>query len=303
MFACGLAASTSHALQYKRVSLGEPAIVILARGPIVPGDVARLGEFIDMLPKADRIEGFSLDSPGGDVTEAAKLAGLIRRFGISVLVDSGSECSSSCFLLFAAADHKFVTPDAVISVHSASQDGQETVGSMAFTTAMARTAADLGVPPAIVGKMVETPPQRVTWLTPADLASMGAHTIDPSHSSSSSGNAPAPESPPPPQDYGSTAPASAAPPDQPARSKAFEEGLADRQAWEDWFANLSGPFKDGAEYWSGQRSIPKPGSCYGPGGQNPGDWTMGCLAAKRLLVPSDVRRKLEPDYRAGWNSL
>ena len=30
---------------------------------------------------------------------------------------------------------------------------------------------------------------------------------------------------------------------------------------------------------------------------------MGCLAAKRVLTPSDIRRKSEPEYRAGWNSF
>jgi hypothetical protein len=40
---------------------------------------------------------------------------------------------------------------------------------------------------------------------------------------------------------------------------------------------------------------------YGPAGENLGDWTAGCLAAKRILAPSDVRRKTEPEYRAGWN--
>jgi hypothetical protein len=45
------------------------------------------------------------------------------------------------------------------------------------------------------------------------------------------------------------------------------------------------------------------GSCYGPAGQNLGDWTAGYLAAKRILTPSDIRRKAEPEYRAGWNKL
>src|SRR5439155_25735337 len=49
--------------------------------------------------------------------------------------------------------------------------------------------------------------------------------------------------------------------------------------------SLAGALKDGAEYWSGQRSTPQPGSCYGPAGQNLGDWTAGCLAAKRILTP------------------
>jgi hypothetical protein len=38
-------------------------------------------------------------------------------------------------------------------------------------------------------------------------------------------------------------------------------------------------------------------------GQNLGDWTAGCLEAKRILTPSDIRRKAEPEYRAGWNKF
>ena len=86
-------------------------------------------------------------------------------------------------------------------------------------------------------------------------------------------------------------------------SAAFEEGAADRQAWESWFGSLSGDYRAGAEYWSAQRSLPKPDSCYGPGGTNRGDWTAGCLAAQQRLTPSDARRKTEPDYKLGWNSL
>jgi len=45
-------------------------------------------------------------------------------------------------------------------------------------------------------------------------------------------------------------------PDDPA----FKAGLADRRAWEEWFASLDGDFKVGAEYWAGQRHKAKPGS-------------------------------------------
>jgi hypothetical protein len=78
--------------------------------------------------------------------------------------------------------------------------------------------------------------------------------------------------------------------------------LADRKTWELWLSGLSGAFKDGAEYWAGQRSMPRPASCYGSAGESLGDWTAGCLAAKRMLTPLDIRRKAEPEYRAGWNS-
>jgi predicted aspartyl protease len=87
------------------------------------------------------------------------------------------------------------------------------------------------------------------------------------------------------------------------QSAAFRDGLRDRTAWERWFASTSGDFKDGADYWASQRSTPYPSSCNGSGDQHFGDWTAGCLAAKRFLTPTDVRRKSEPEYRAGWNSF
>ena len=47
-----------------------------------------------------------------------------------------------------------------------------------------------------------------------------------------------------------------------AAAAPFDAGLADRRAIEEWFASLKGDFKKGASYWAGQRSLPKPGSCY-----------------------------------------
>jgi len=300
----GLGISAALALQYKRLPIEQPSVLIVARGPVITEDFQRLGDFIGNMPSTDRILGFALDSPGGDVVEASRLAGLIRKFEWSVLVGKGSECSSACFLLFAAASHRFVAPDALIGVHSASESGEETVGSMAFTTAMAREAASFGVPPAIIGKLVETPPERATWLTPADLVSLGAITIGAAESSETPtpGYPSPPANIPPPQYRGTLSPPPSPLTDQPVASGAFGEGLTDRRAWETWFAGLAGSFKEGAEYWSAQRSIAKPGSCYGPTGQNLGDWTAGCLAAKQTLNPSDARWKSEPDYRAGWNS-
>jgi hypothetical protein len=85
-------------------------------------------------------------------------------------------------------------------------------------------------------------------------------------------------------------------------SPAFATGLADRRAYEEWFASLGGDFKRGVEYWAGQRSLPNPGSCYLADGTSAGEWTQGCLAAQRRLAPTDVRRNAEPDYRQGWNA-
>jgi hypothetical protein len=87
-----------------------------------------------------------------------------------------------------------------------------------------------------------------------------------------------------------------------ATDPAFQQGAADRQQWENWFGSLTGEYRRGAEFWAGQRSQPHPGSCYGPNGQDQGEFTAGCLAAQTRLSPMDARRKSEPSYKAGFNS-
>ena len=88
----------------------------------------------------------------------------------------------------------------------------------------------------------------------------------------------------------------------PQSSAAYGQGQADRQAWETWFSAQTGNARAGALYWSGQRSLTKPGTCSPfPSSTGP-DWTTGCYAAQQKLAASDVRRKAEPAYRLGWNN-
>jgi hypothetical protein len=76
-------------------------------------------------------------------------------------------------LIFAAGETKFANYTAQIGVHASDENGAETVQSGAATVSMARIAKELGVPPAIIGRMVVTPPAQMVWLSPADLQSMG----------------------------------------------------------------------------------------------------------------------------------
>jgi hypothetical protein len=93
-------------------------------------------------------------------------------------VGQGATCASACFLVFAAGETKFANYTAQIGVHGASDEtGQETVQSGAATVSMARIAKELGVPTAIIGRMVVTPPSEMVWLSPADLQSMGTSMV------------------------------------------------------------------------------------------------------------------------------
>ena len=83
-------------------------------------------------------------------------------------------------------------------------------------------------------------------------------------------------------------------------TSAFEDGRADRNAWETWFAGLTGDFRDGAEFWAARRSDPQQPSCSAP--NRTAAFYNGCKSAKARLDPTDMRRKTEPEYKAGWNS-
>jgi hypothetical protein len=83
-------------------------------------------------------------------------------------------------------------------------------------------------------------------------------------------------------------------------SATFEQGQADRALWERWFADLTGEFQQGAYWWSGQRSLPKPGTCSDFPGKNQ-EFLLGCEAAKARLTPTDLKRKYSADYKRGWN--
>ena len=82
-------------------------------------------------------------------------------------------------------------------------------------------------------------------------------------------------------------------------SPLFRKGLADRISWEQWFSSQTGDFKAGAEFWAGQRNLPRPDTCH----QQSEAFRSGCTAAKEKLAAVDVLRKSAPDYKAGWNAF
>jgi hypothetical protein len=167
--------SSFSAVLTSHVSKEGKAIIDL-NGAITSGDSDRLQQLIKGANDSGKIvSGIRLNSQGGNVLEGAKLADAIRFAKIASVVSNGATCASACFLAFAAGVDKFASYSASIGVHGASDaNGQETVGSNAATVAMAKIIKELGVPAAIIGKMVVTPPDQIIWLSPNDLRAMGA---------------------------------------------------------------------------------------------------------------------------------
>jgi hypothetical protein len=153
--------------------------IIMVSGGIGSGD----GEaFIGALRKAEAsgksIESVQLNSAGGNLGEGAKLATVIKLARLSTVVPPGAVCASACFLAFAAGEQKFAGDGALIGVHKAAdKSGAETKQSSAATALMAQFAKELGVPSAIISRMVTTPPTQIVWLDPRELHSMGVRTL------------------------------------------------------------------------------------------------------------------------------
>ena len=296
------------AMEFTPNRIDSTTVVIAATGRIMPGDSERLMTAFMPLPR----DGFNilvLNSAGGNVVASEALAAAVRRVRARVVVMNGGVCASACFIVFAASPERYFATGARIGVHSASKDEYETMDSMAVTTSMARSAAEMGVPNGIIGRMVSTPPGDMAWLTNDELAAMGARRLPPSIG----GRTPASTSSPPLPGVTTvpTTPIVTAAASQPAptvkrgdgaakdeQAASFQQGRADRSAWEQWFAALTGDTRLGAEYWTAQRSKQQPGNCVGTM-----EFQQACLTAKQRLALPDTRRKVDPQYWWGWNSL
>jgi hypothetical protein len=97
------------------------------------------------------------------------------------------------------------------------------------------------------------------------------------------------------------APNDAMTPDTVAESAGYVAGRAARLEYEQWFASItSDDYRNGALFWASRRSLkPPPASCR----LTDADFEAGCLEAKRRLALADARRRAEPDFKRGWNSL
>lgn len=154
-------------MEISRVSC-EGGDVLKLRGDIKPGDFVKFrAQFAD----PPRIAGLDLDSPGGSLHEGARIAMLTRQKRLSTYV--AKECDSACAFIFLLGSKRYVAKDATIGVHAVGNDyGSEDNGTRRDTIHFARVSAKLGIPSSTIGKMVATPPGKITILDQSDLSAL-----------------------------------------------------------------------------------------------------------------------------------
>jgi hypothetical protein len=153
------------AVRIKRVGT-DSGVVLRLRGDVKAGDYGRLKSIL----QNRAVVGLEIRSGGGSLEEGLDIARVVRDKGL--VVYASKECDSACALIFFAAKE--------IGVHSVSNDrGKEDADSARITVRISRLLVGLGVPHSIIGKIVATPPVKMSYLDNRDLAGLNVHRTNP----------------------------------------------------------------------------------------------------------------------------
>jgi hypothetical protein len=161
------------AFQIRRV-VSDSGVVLRLRGNVTAGDYRRLKTIL----QNSSVVGLEIRSGGGSLEEGLDIARVVRDKGL--VVYASKECDSVCAFIFFAAKERYIDRRCKIGVHSVSNDrGTEDGDSVRTTVHMSRLLVGLGVPHSVIGKIVATPPAKMTFLDNRDLAELNVHRTDP----------------------------------------------------------------------------------------------------------------------------
>lgn len=146
-------------------------------GTIHPGAAARFEEEIGRV--GGYVRRVRLDSPGGSVHDALAIGRAIRTRGYDTQVDKGALCASSCPLVFAGGISRRAAEGATLGVHQvfAPENAQQSAadamaGAQATTATIQRYLAEMDVDPVLWTYAMETPPNRLYYLSADEMREM-----------------------------------------------------------------------------------------------------------------------------------
>lgn len=155
--------------------------ILRLEGTITPGISAAFATELDRL--AEYVEVISINSPGGSVTDALAMGRLIRAADLPTAVAPGEFCASSCPLVFSGGIQRIASAASVIGVHQVytSEDNgisaAQALSDAQITTAeVTRYLKEMGVDPALWLHALDTPPDKLYYLTPQELTDLNLAT-------------------------------------------------------------------------------------------------------------------------------
>ncbi|MCM2458153.1 hypothetical protein HGO37_22420 [Rhizobium sp. CG4] len=164
--------------------------VLRAEGTIDPGAADRFASEVEA--RGEYIKLVSLNSPGGSVDDAIAMSKLIRERNIATKVAEKALCASSCPIIFAGGVARSAEKDAVVGVHQVFNGSierpspEQAMSSAQATTArVARHLDEMDIGAGLWIHALETPPNQLYYLTPAEMSKYrlttdGTHVAVPS---------------------------------------------------------------------------------------------------------------------------
>jgi len=149
--------------------------VLRLQGAVDDGDYVRFRSYFS---SDRRIVGLDISSEGGSLYEGSRIAHLTRPKRLFTYVSK--ECNSVCAFIFLASRKRFISQNARIGVYSVSNPhGGEDLRTLRDTVQLARLSAKLGIPPSTIGKIVTTPPRKISYLDRDELLALKVIVRDP----------------------------------------------------------------------------------------------------------------------------
>lgn len=169
----------------------HPGIYI--EGPITTGDAERLIAIQRerVTRKLAPLAWARLNSLGGSLSEAVKIASLIESFRLDTAVPMGAQCASSCFILYIAGSQRSAMGPGEgaiagkVGVHRPFLDLSQTKDHELAKAAAEQQKlmyqlkvflAQRNVPQAIIDRMMKNSSTEVYWLDDADLREVGFYS-------------------------------------------------------------------------------------------------------------------------------
>jgi hypothetical protein len=161
------------------IALGSGGVLKL-QGTIEPGSATRFAEEVEA--RGEYVTTVVFDSPGGSVDDAIAIGALISLRGFTTSVEAGGLCASSCPLAFAGGKERLATPASAIGVHqfyaalavgeaptAVPAAGEALSNAQRVTARITRHLVAMGVDQAVWLHALETPPDRLYYLSPDEL--------------------------------------------------------------------------------------------------------------------------------------